>query len=153
MNQLGMFPKEHEESVFLWWSAGHLGTYPLDPARLCAFYAAHEDWMPKTMEDDGRVAGSMLMRRREDGGIHFGFIVVDSSARGKGYGSGMLRIALDHAFHALSAKYVSLNVFAHNAPAIRCYERLGFVRGETLEIEVSGEKRRAYRYDRRRNHG
>ena len=46
-----------------------------------------------------------------------------------------------------------LNVFADNVPAIRCYERLGFVRAQAIELEIGGEKRAAYVYEKRRSHG
>ena len=146
------------EKEFAWWSAGKLGSYPLDPQALCVLYApgiASGDWFPKTMEEDGEVCGQMLMRweDKSEGWLHFGFIIVDCSQRSKGLGFAMLSMALEYAFHLKRATRVTLNVFEDNAPAIRCYERLGFVRGETLEIEVSGEKHRAYRYERRRNHG
>ena len=146
------------EKEFAWWSAGKLGSYPLNSKALCAFYApgvASGDAFPKTMEEDGEVCGQMLMRweDKSEGLIHFGFIVVDGSKRGKGLGFAMLSMALEYAFHVKRANRVTLNVFEDNAPAIRCYERLGFVRGETLEIEMNGETRRAYRYERRRNHG
>lgn len=138
------------EETFLWWSAGKLGDYPLTAQRLIDFYAAAapgEDWMPLVMEDDGRLCGSMLMRRVEAARIHFGFIVVDGSVRGKGYGSGMLRLALERAFDVPGVRRVTLNVFADNAPAIACYERLGFVRGAEIAIEVGGQALPAVVYE------
>ena len=146
------------ETEFIWWSAGKMGAFPLDPQRLNAFYAegvASGDWFPKVMEEDGRVCGQMLMRwkDKEAGGLHFGFIVVDGSQRGKGLGFAMLSMALEYAFHIKRAAYVTLNVFADNAPAIRCYERLGFVRVKEFDLEADGQKRPAYVYEKRRNHG
>ena len=143
---------------FLWWSAGNLGEYPLDPQALNAFYAegiASGEWFPRTMEEDGRVCGQMLMRWQDkgEGWLHFGFIIVDGTQRGKGLGFGMLSMALEYAFHIRQAKRVTLNVFADNAPAIRCYERLGFVRAQAIELEIGGEKRAAYVYEKRRSHG
>ena len=146
------------ETEFDWWSAGKLGAFPLYPQRLNAFYAegvASGDWFPKIMEEDGCVCGQMLMRwkDKEAGRLHFGFIVVDGSQRGKGLGFAMLSMALEYAFHIKRAEYVTLNVFADNVPAIRCYERLGFTRAQAIELEIGGEKRAAYVYEKRRSHG
>jgi len=141
------------EQEFAWWSAGHLGAFPLDPDTLNAFYTegiASGEWFPRTMEEDGRVCGQLLMRRKDEETVHFGFIVVDGSQRGKGYGFAMLSMALEYAFHLKRAKRVTLNVFADNAPAIRCYERLGFSCAGEFELNVGGEKRRAYRYEKKK---
>ena len=146
------------ETEFLWWSAGKLGAYPLEADALNAFYAegvAAGEWFPRTMEEDGRVCGQMLMRWQDkaEDWLHFGFIIVDGSQRGKGLGFAMLSMALEYAFHIRQAKRVTLNVFADNAPAIRCYERLGFVRAQAIELSVGVETRAAYVYEKRRTHG
>ena len=144
------------EEEFLWWSAGKLGEFPLDPEKLNAFYAqgiASGEGFPRTMEEDGRVCGQMLMKKTDEETVHFGFIVVDGSQRGKGLGFAMLSMALEYAFHLRRAKRVTLNVFADNAPARRCYERLGFACAGETELEVNGEKRRAFLYEKRKNHG
>ena len=145
-----------DEQEFMWWSAGKLGAFPLDPDALNDFYAqgiASGEGFPRTMEEDGRVCGQMLMKKTDEETVHFGFIVVDGSQRGKGLGFAMLSMALEYAFHLRRAKRVTLNVFADNAPAIRCYERLGFTRAQAIELEIGGEKRAAYVYEKRRSHG
>ncbi|SDH18735.1 Protein N-acetyltransferase, RimJ/RimL family [Marvinbryantia formatexigens] len=55
------------------------------------------------------------------------FIIVDKEKRQKGYGKEMLNLALQYAFHITGAGLVQLNVFAKNAAAKRCYEKIGFV--------------------------
>ena len=145
-----------DEQEFMWWSAGKLGEFPLDPEKLNACYAADVasgEGFPRTMEEDGRVCGQMLMKKTDEETVHFGFIVVDGTQRGKGLGFAMLSMALEYAFHLRRAKRVTLNVFADNAPARRCYERLGFACAGETELEVNGEKRRAFLYEKRKNHG
>jgi len=142
----------NSEEEFLWWSAGNLGAYPLEPEALNAFYAegiASGEWFPRTMEEDGRVCGQLLMRRKDEERIHFGFIIVDGSQRGKGLGFAMLSMALEYAFHIRRAKRVTLNVFADNAPAIRCYERLGFARTGEFVLELGGREMRLFQYEKR----
>lgn len=141
-----------DKQVFAWWSAGLLGEYPLDPDRLNAYYApgvASGEWFPRTMEEDGRVCGQLLMRRMEEGRMHFGLIIVDPSIRGKGLGYAMLSMALEYAFALRGAKRVTLNVFSDNAPAIRCYERLGFARTKAFKADIAGEKAQLYQYEKR----
>ena len=54
-------------------------------------------------------------------------VIVDNKLRGKGYGKKMMQLALRYAFEMTGAELVQLNVFAENADAKRCYERLGFI--------------------------
>ena len=143
-----------DEQVFSWWSAGLLGEYPLDPQRLADYYAqgsASGEWFPKVLEEDGVVCGQLLMRwkDKEEGRLHFGLIIVDPAARGKGLGHAMLSMALEYAFHIKGAKRVTLNVFADNAPAIRCYERLGFARTGEFTAQIGGRETRLYSYERK----
>lgn len=56
----------------------------------------------------------------------------DVADRGHGFGSEALRLLLKFAFEDLNLHRVQLNVFATNAPAIRVYEKAGFVREGTL---------------------
>jgi RimJ/RimL family protein N-acetyltransferase len=55
----------------------------------------------------------------------------EASYRGKGYGSEAIGLLLDFAFDELGVYRVSLRVMAYNTPAIRTYEKLGFVREGT----------------------
>ena len=54
-------------------------------------------------------------------------VLGDAANRHLGYGSDAMRCLLRHAFDSLGLYRVELEVLVDNAPAIRCYERLGFV--------------------------
>lgn len=56
----------------------------------------------------------------------------DVAERGHGYGTEAVRLLLDFAFKDLNLHRVYLHVFATNRPAIRVYEKVGFVREGTL---------------------
>lgn len=58
--------------------------------------------------------------------LHFGFVILDSSFRGKYYGKKMLAFGIRHAFQDCGAKKVTLGVFANNTGAYHCYKSLGF---------------------------
>jgi RimJ/RimL family protein N-acetyltransferase len=55
-------------------------------------------------------------------------LVGDSSLRGKGIGSQMVRQVLQVGFDELGLHRLFLGVFEFNQPAIYCYEKIGFVR-------------------------
>ncbi|CAH0539702.1 GNAT family N-acetyltransferase [Vibrio marisflavi] len=53
-------------------------------------------------------------------------VFVSPAHRGKGYGAKILDLVISKAKNKYSSQRLLLNVFAHNKPAIACYEKLGF---------------------------
>lgn len=119
------------EQSFYQWSAGRMGSYPFSGERLTAHYEsmAEEEtsWVMVAFDEEGPV-GQLLMRflTEDKKELRFGFIIVDSSKRGKGYGKEMLQLALDYAFTLVKVEKVSLGVFANNPAAYHCYRSAGF---------------------------
>ena len=78
-------------------------------------------------EDDGRPVGFLIYSINEAENFgHASVIVVDSSLRGRGYGTQMLKLLLQYAFTITNVSEVRLNVFDANERAKRCYEKVGF---------------------------
>jgi RimJ/RimL family protein N-acetyltransferase len=77
--------------------------------------------------------------------IRFGWVVVDSSVRGKGYGTQMLRLGIKYAFEILGAEKITIGVFENNTPAHTCYKKVGFAdvdvvkdgRWNIIEMEIN----------------
>lgn len=67
------------------------------------------------------------------------FIVVDNTARGRGYGSDMLRKLLRFAYEDTGVSKVRLNVFDVNAAAMRCYQKVGFTLMDSTPTSFSFE--------------
>lgn len=86
-------------------------------------------------EFDGRVVGQLGLhveqhpRRRHVGGIG---MAVHDDFQGRGVGGALLAAALDLADNWLGLRRIELQVYTDNAPAIRLYERHGFVTEGTL---------------------
>ena len=85
--------------------------------------------------------------------IRFGWVVVDSSVRGKGYGTNMLRLGLKAAFEILGAEKITIGVFFFFSPAHTCYKKVGFVDVGVTEdepwiiIEMEIDKTPAQRFE------
>jgi diamine N-acetyltransferase len=61
------------------------------------------------------------------GTAEFGRLLIgDPAARGRGFGLEATRALLGFGFDALELKQIRLEVFAHNASAIKIYQRCGF---------------------------
>ncbi len=66
----------------------------------------------------------------------FGIFIGEECARGKGYGTTAAKLILQHAFKKMNLNKVKLRVFADNASAIRCYEKVGFVKEGCFKEDV-----------------
>lgn len=113
-----------DERAFYKWTAGVLGEYPLTEEQ----FSAVADRMAFTAIDDNEIIGFFTMRNPGESfdELRFGFVVVDSEKRGKGYGKSMLQLGVKFAKEIYGAKKVSLGVFENNQPAYHCYKAVGF---------------------------
>ena len=71
-----------------------------------------------------------------------GFVIVNDSKRGCGYGKKMIKLSIDYAFTIAGAEKLTIGVFENNLPAYHCYKATGFIEAlaERIECEVFGEK-------------
>jgi len=130
-----------DEKAFYKWTAGVLGTYPLSVEQ----FHRVSDLMAFTAIDDDDVVGFFTMRRPTESfdELRFGFVIVDSNKRGKGYGKQMLKQGLVYAKEIYGAQKVSLGVFKNNEPAYYCYKATGFkdiALDEVEKYQVLGEE-------------
>lgn len=75
--------------------------------------------------------------------LRIGFVIVDDTKRGKGYGKRMIQMATEYAFNMLRAEKVTLGVFENNLSAYYCYKAAGFKEIKMEEeciYEICGEK-------------
>ena len=129
-----------DEEIFYKWSAGLIGDFPLAAETFDDVYQKQnglckeeDNFYPMIAFDESGVVGHFIMRylNGDHSVIRFGWVIVDDSKRGKGYGKRMLELGLEYAFGILKAKKVTIGVYENNAPAYACYKSLGFQ--ETLQ--------------------
>lgn len=68
-------------------------------------------------------------------------LIGDHTQRGKGLGQRIVHLLLEYIFFNLNRTKVELNVFDWNIGAIKCYEKVGFVKDsdKRLERKVNGQ--------------
>ena len=130
-----------DEKAFYKWTAGILGEYPISVEQ----FNAVSNLMAFTAIDDNEIIGFFTMRRPNEffEELRFGFVIVDSRKRGRGYGKNMLKLGLKYAKEIFAADKVSLGVFENNESAYYCYKAIGFEDVPPNEIEkynVMGEE-------------
>ena len=127
------------EYAFRQWSADRYDHFPISPEDMNAYYDRDRNndaiWGMTAFDDSG-VVGHLTMRYPKDGRkdgnpeggeeIRFGFVIIDDTKRGRGYGKEMLSLAIRYAFDILKVEKISLGVFENNRPAILCYTSCGF---------------------------
>lgn len=121
-----------DEVSFVKWCA-NLFPYPLTVEALDDYKKKYENddraWLMTAVDETGIPVGHLLMRSAdyEENSIHFGFVIVDSAKRNKGYGKEMMRLAVKYAFEILNVSKATLFVYTNNPNAHNCYKSVGFV--------------------------
>ena len=94
-----------------------------------------------TAFDESGIVGHLILRYRgaEKKEMRIGFVIVDDTKRGKGYGREMIQLALKYAFDLFRAERVTLGVFDNNPSAYRCYKAAGFQEYAERYVFLLGE--------------
>jgi RimJ/RimL family protein N-acetyltransferase len=119
----------------LQWAGGGF-TYPLDETQLEEYLTPTETTPPtrrifKAVDTDtGEVVGHIELNNINwtHGVAGISRVLVSESARGKGVGGQMMRRVMEIGFDEMGLHRLELNVYDFNTPAIRLYEKLGFVK-------------------------
>ncbi len=134
-----------DERALRLWSSDRFGDYPITAEDINAKYMNcngdcedEDNFYPMTAFDEDGVVGHLILRftDKEKSVLRFGFVIVDSTKRGKGYGREMLQLALRYSFEILKAKRVTLGVFDCNTAAYNCYKSVGFAEVHQTEREM-----------------
>ncbi len=124
-----------DERAFHKWCSDRFGAYPITAEDINYKYLEcngdceePDNFYPMTLVDESGPVGHLILRytNKEKSVIRFGFVIVDDSKRGKGYGKRMLQIAIRYAFDMLKAEKITLGVFENNPSAYYCYKAAGF---------------------------
>lgn len=141
-----------DERSFRKWTSDRYDSFPITADDMNKKYvdfngdcAEPDNFYPMTAFDESGVVGHFIMRFTDEkkSVLRLGFVIVDDSKRGKGYGKGMILLALKYAFEIMKADKVTIGVFENNAPAYHCYQSAGFkevVLEDEIWCEVCDEK-------------
>jgi len=138
-----------DKHAFRLWSADRYKEFPVQPEEMMEQYKG-DNMYPLTAVAGDAIVGHILLRSpsEDKSGIRFGFVIVDDSKRGKGYGKQMLRLAIDYAQRELDAQKITLGVFCDNLSAVECYKSVGFyITGEDA-YSIDGEEWKGYEMEK-----
>lgn len=141
-----------DERSFRKWSSDRYGTFPITAKDINYKYLEcngdceeADNFYPMTAVDANGPVGHLILRYTNEAKtvIRLGFIIVDDSKRGMGYGKRMIQMAMRYAFDMLKAEKITLGVFDNNSSAYYCYKAAGFQEIATEKdfvFEILGEK-------------
>ena len=141
-----------DEKALRKWSSDRYGAYPITANDINYKYLKcngdceePDNFYPMTAVDANGPVGHLILRytNKEKTIIRLGFIIVDDSKRGMGYGKGMIQLAMQYAFEMLKAEKITLGVFDKNPSAYYCYKAAGFNEislEEDIIFEILSEK-------------
>ena len=85
---------------------------------------------------DGKVIGHIeivLIDYEKANGMLGPVLISNPSLRNKGYGKEAVKLAVDFGFNNIGLDEIYLWVFEFNPAALRCYEKVGFKKGQLKE--------------------
>ncbi len=134
-----------DKHAFRLWSADRYKDFPAQPEEMKKQYEG-ENMYPLTAVVGEEIVGHILLRfpSEDKSVIRFGFVIVDDSKRGKGYGKQMLHLAVDYAKQKLGAQKITLGVFCDNLSAVECYKSVGFHITGADAYMIDGEEWKGY---------
>ena len=139
-----------DKHAFRLWSADRYKDFPAQPDEMMEQYEGNNMY-PLTAVMGKTIVGHILLRfpSEDKSVIRFGFVIVDDSKRGKGYGKQLLCLAIDYAQRELGAQKITLGVFCDNLSAVECYKSVGFRITGTDAYPIDGEAWKEYEMERR----
>ena len=138
-----------DEDIFMKWGGERFGSYPITARDIDEKYTLHngdcrepDNFYPFMAFDETGVVGHFIMRyiNGDKRDLRFGWVIVDDTKRGAGYGKRMLELGLEYAFKILKVKRVTIGVFENNTPAYKCYKSLGFTEVKQDEYRTTKYK-------------
>ncbi len=136
-----------DEATFRMWAADRFPSFPLTESALNEKYITLNGdcekgcFFPLTAELEGEIIGSMILRFTDKAKrvIRCGFVVIDDTKRGKGYGKEMLRLAIQKAKEDFNVEKITIGVFEKNLSALNCYLALGFKKCGESTFNIQNE--------------
>ena len=121
-----------DERALKLWSADIYGDFPIAADDINNNYnkcISYGNFYPMTLIDDNNIVGHIILRNPDPSHkeiVRLGFIIVNDSLRGKGYGKLLIKEAIKYTKINLNAKEINLGVFENNDNAYYCYKSAGF---------------------------
>lgn len=119
------------ETLFLFWPSYRLST---EERLLQQIKSKESIVLTIVIKDSEQVIGQTAFFRLDwvSRAAVFYLALLDPASWGKGYGTEVTRLMVDYAFATLNLNRIQLHVCAENLPAIKIYQKVGFIQEGVL---------------------
>jgi len=119
--------------------AGTIFTYPLNREQLLKYVSDNRRYTFKVvLIESNESIGHCEIFLESDSSARFCRILIgEEKYRGRGLGKLIVKKMIEFSREQLHIKSINLNVFEWNISAIKCYEKMGFVKSHINENAVS----------------
>jgi RimJ/RimL family protein N-acetyltransferase len=94
------------------------------------------EFMFRTLAEDKLIGFGGIWLQWNHRTAWLGIGIGEPEYRGRGYGTDAMRLLVGYGFRELDLHRIQLGVLANNPRAIRCYEKVGFVREMVRRAEI-----------------
>ena len=134
-----------DKHSFRLWSADRYENFPVRPEDMMRQYEGDDKYTLTAIAGENVVGHILLRYPTDDKSImRLGFIIVDDTKRGRGYGKQMIRLAIEYARRELGTSRITLGVFCDNLSALECYKSVGFRITSEDTYVIDGEEWKGY---------
>ncbi|MEG3753755.1 MULTISPECIES: GNAT family N-acetyltransferase [Psychromonas] len=129
---------DSKELNYLW--GGPAYEFPLSHKKI-KYHCAQESVFPFLVKDEGQLVGFIELYEVSASEFRVCRVFISNEFRGQGKAQEMVLLAMQKAKIEFNANLLTLNVFSHNKPALKCYEKLGFktTSNHVRELEFEGK--------------
>ena len=149
MEQIAVYSKELKKDVFEFTDRCFAGIgKAFEPDGRHSFYNDIENEFDRfwCLISDGKVAGTVAVRKDDEDTAELKAMYLDKDLRGKGYGLKLLELAVDYS-RKKGYKRIVLDSMSKYGAALRLYEKYGFKRIERYNDNVKADVFIEYRFE------
>lgn len=134
------------QTVFYDWCAGKYQSFPVKSSDIIRFNKSTDAVSVIADDENGIPIGHFSVRfiDAEKQVARIGFVILAPEMRGKGLAKQLIKKAICYAKINTNAKTITICCYDDNIPALRTYERVGFVKNGRYELIDADCKQKKY---------
>lgn len=134
------------KAVFCDWCAGKYQNYPVATSDIINFNKSAGAVSMIAKDENGTPIGHFSVRAVDSKNkiVRIGFVVLAPEMRGKGLAKPLIEKAIAYTKSNTDSEIITICCYDDNIPALRTYEKAGFVKNGRYELIDAGGKQKKY---------
>ena len=134
------------QTVFYDWCAGKYQSFPVKSSDIIRFNKSTDAVSVIADDENGTPIGHFSVRAIDNKNkiVRIGFVVLAPEMRGKGLAKPLIEKAIAYTKSNTDSEIITICCYDDNIPALRTYEKAGFVKNGRYELIDAGSKQKKY---------